>query len=200
MHEARRLLRGQGRERDRRRVRLSSAPPGTAGEQLWAGRADDEQRNSRRPVDEVIDEVEQAVVRPVQVLEDEDERVLLGERFEEPPPGRERLGLAVGAGLGLLGEADQRAEVAHDPVRIRCVFHQLGDNLVQLLLRLLLRIGLEDAGVRLHHLAQRPVGHALAVRETASLAPVDELGHDVERLRRARRRAGSCRSRERRRA
>ena len=51
----------------------------------------------------MVDEVEQAVVCPVEVLEDEDERVLLGERFEEPPPGRERLGLAVGADVLFVG-------------------------------------------------------------------------------------------------
>ena len=47
----------------------------------------------------MVDEVEQAVVGEVQVLEDEHERTLLGERLEEAPPGGERLAAPVGARL-----------------------------------------------------------------------------------------------------
>jgi hypothetical protein len=39
----------------------------------------------------MIDEVEQALVRPVQVLEDEDERAPVGESLEEAAPGGEAL-------------------------------------------------------------------------------------------------------------
>jgi hypothetical protein len=130
----------------------------------------------------VIDEVEQAVVRPVQVLEDEDQRISLGESLEESAPGCERLRLAVGAGLGrLLGKADERAEVVLHPLRIRGVLDELGDDVSEFPLRFLLRIGLEDAGVGLHHLAEGPVGHALAVGKATPLAPEDELGQDVDR-------------------
>ena len=59
---------------------------------------------------------------------------------------------------------------------------------------------LEDARLRLDDLAERPEGHALAVRETAALPPRDQLRVGVDRPGRARRPAGSCRSRERRRA
>ena len=76
VHEARGLVVGERRERDRRRVRLASAPAWPAREELGASGADDEDRHSARPVDEVVDEVEQAVVRPVQVLEDEHERAV----------------------------------------------------------------------------------------------------------------------------
>ena len=87
------------RERDRRRVALAAAPAGPPLEQLRPRRADDEQRHAGRPVDEVVDEVEQAVVGPVQILEDEHERALLGERLEEAAPGGERLVAAVAAEL-----------------------------------------------------------------------------------------------------
>ena len=71
MDEARRVVVRERRERDRRRVRLPSAPARTAREELGPRGADDEHRHSGRPVDQVVDEVEQAVVRPVQILEDE---------------------------------------------------------------------------------------------------------------------------------
>ena len=72
-------------------VELAAAPAGPPVEQLRPRRPDDEQRNAGRPVGEVVDEVEQAVVRPVQVLEDEHERPLLGEPLEVAPPRREAL-------------------------------------------------------------------------------------------------------------
>ena len=59
----------------------------------------------------MVDEVEQVVVGPVQVLEDEHERALLGEGLEEPSPGGEAL-RAVAARLTLGGEADQRPQVS----------------------------------------------------------------------------------------
>ena len=37
----------------------------------------------------MVDEVEQTVVRPLNVVQDEDERSPLRHGFEEPPPGRE---------------------------------------------------------------------------------------------------------------
>ena len=42
------------------------------------------------------------------------------------------------------------------------------------------RVGLEDAGVGLQDLAQRPEGDALPVRKASALAPGDELGLGVD--------------------
>ena len=50
---------------------------------------------SRRPVDELVDELEQRGVRPVEVLEQQDERARRGYRLEESLPGCEGL-LALG--------------------------------------------------------------------------------------------------------
>ena len=68
------LFVGQRRQRDVRRVHLASAPRRSALEQLEPRGAQDQQRHVARPVGEVLDEVEQPVVGPVDVLEDEDER------------------------------------------------------------------------------------------------------------------------------
>ncbi len=88
-------------------------PPPQAGrrvEQLRPRGADDEQRDARRPVDEMVDEVEQALVGPVEVLEDEDERALVGDPLEEAAPRRERLVLPLTPPRDVL-DARQRAEV-----------------------------------------------------------------------------------------
>ena len=59
---------------------------------------------------------------------------------------------------------------------------------------------LENAGLRLRHLAQRPVADPVAVGEAAALAPGDQLRCRSRRSAAARPRGGSCRSRARRRA
>src|SRR6266567_4005389 len=89
--QARRLLVRQGRERERRRVQLAPAPTRAPLEQLGLCGSYDEQRDVAHPVDQLVHEVEEALVGPVQVLEDEDERTLLRESLEQAPPRCERL-------------------------------------------------------------------------------------------------------------
>ena len=173
VQERRRLLLGERREQDRRRVDLAAAPAGSPRQQLGARRAEDEERDAARPVDEVVDEVEQRVVGPVQVLEDEDERPLVGDRLQEAAPGGERLVAAVARRLVAL-EAGERTQVPLDPGGVGRVADESLDGLAKLLLGLARAVGLEDARLRLDHLAERPERHALAVRKRAAVAPVDE--------------------------
>ena len=63
----------------------------------------------------MVDEVEQAVVGPVQVLEDEHERTLLRERLEEAAPGAEGFAPAVAAVVRGTAKADERAELLEHP-------------------------------------------------------------------------------------
>ena len=72
---SRRVVVGERRQGDRMRVETASAPRRAPFEQLRPRRAEDEQRDVVRPVDEMLDEVERAVVRPVQILEHQDQRV-----------------------------------------------------------------------------------------------------------------------------
>ncbi len=99
--EPRRLLVGERGYGERRRVELPAAPAGSALEQLGARRRDDEQRHIGHPIDELVDEVEQAFIGPVEILEDEHERPPFGHRLEEESPRRECLAAAVFAELAL---------------------------------------------------------------------------------------------------
>jgi hypothetical protein len=68
----------------------------------------------------VVDEVEQALVRPVEVLEDDDERAPLGETLEETPPSREALDAPIScrSRFGAVGESEQRLELPVNPCRV----------------------------------------------------------------------------------
>ena len=97
-------------------------------------------RHVPRPVDEVLDEVEQAVVRPLDVLEDEDERMLLGQRLEEAPPRGERLLLRAGRTVARL--PDQRTQMRQHPLRVSSI--SCVDRARQLRLDLVVAVGLEN--------------------------------------------------------
>ena len=84
-----RLLLAERRQRERRRIELAAAPARAPLEQLGPRGCDRQQRDVGDPVDELVHEVEQALVRPVQVLEDDHQRPLLGHRFEKATPSRE---------------------------------------------------------------------------------------------------------------
>ena len=102
-------------------VAFSLPPPQPGRRSRSSGRAvrDDEEWHVRDPFDELVHEVEERLVGPVQVLEDEDERAQLRHRLEEVAPGRERLGAPVSAELALACEADEGEEVRLDPRHIR---------------------------------------------------------------------------------
>ena len=76
-------------QRDRVRITLAATPALVSLVQLGSGAAEYEQRNIRRPVDEVLDEGDERVIRPVEVLEDQHEWPLAGDSFDEAPPGGE---------------------------------------------------------------------------------------------------------------
>ena len=77
---------------------LPPPQPGRRAQQLRPGGRHHQQRHLGGPVDQVVEEVQQSLVGPVQVLDHQHRRALLGQRLQEPPPGRERL-LAAVAGV-----------------------------------------------------------------------------------------------------
>ena len=95
------------REREGCRVRFAAAPAGAPLEQLRPGGREDEQWNVADTVDELVDEVEQRIIGPVEILENQHQRARLGERLEQATPSRERL--AGACGVILRGGANQGA-------------------------------------------------------------------------------------------
>ncbi len=136
-------------------------------QELGAGRADHEQRDVSRPVDELIDEVEQRIVGPVQVFEDEDKRPRVGYGLEEAAPGGESL---VHACRSLFGHADEGTKMALHPLRLRRIDRE-ADLARELFLSLLAGVGVEDARLRLDDLREGPERHAVAVRDGPALPP-----------------------------
>ncbi len=124
----------------------------------------------------MLDELEQRLLGPVNVLEDEHERLDVGELVG---PGTGRPGDLLRAPLLLDGVEDAGGER-----------EQVGDDLVltalaQLLDRLADGVGVGDPGGRLDHLAERPVGDPLAVGQAApgehgrALERADELSDEA---------------------
>jgi hypothetical protein len=126
----------------------------------------------------MVDEVEQPVVGPVQIFEDEHQRMLFRDPLQVAAPRGERL---LTVERCILGEAEQGREVAVHPFAL-VLADRLPDRLAQLLGGGRRRVVLVHARLRLHDLADRPEAHARAVRQRAALPPPDELGALLEPL------------------
>jgi hypothetical protein len=71
-------------------LRCPAPQPGRRSYSSGRG-TENEQRHSLRPFGQVLEECEQRLVGPVQVVEHEHARACGGQTFEEAPPGREEL-------------------------------------------------------------------------------------------------------------
>jgi hypothetical protein len=119
----------------------------------------------------VIHEVEQGIVRPMQVVEDEDERSFLGQRLQEPPPGGEGLAASV-AGAEIIGiDADQRPQMPFEPRGPRRVRDDRRDGAVDLARRPRVAVRIDHARERSDDLTERPERGSLAVRQGTTLQP-----------------------------
>ena len=135
---------GERLEQDVDGVQAASAPPGPAVQQVRPGHADDEQRRAAGERGHLLDEVEEGLLAPVDVVEHADDGLLGGRRLEQ---------LAHRPG-DLLGRArrvrrpEQPAQGGDDP-RVRKLVELVGQ--------------LPD------DLRDGPVGDAVAVGEAAAL-------------------------------
>ena len=166
---------GQGRYRDRQHARLAAGPARSALEQLRSCSRDDEEGHAADLLDHLVDEVEECVVCPVHVLEDEHERALVREGLQVTSPGREHLAAAI-ADRGLLAaKTDERAQEGRDPAGLGRILDHTPNRRSQLVVGLLGCVALEDPRLRLDHLAERPEADAVAVGERATLTPAHRL-------------------------
>ena len=132
-----------------------------------------------RPVEEMFDEVQQARVRPLQVLEYERHRPTVGKPLEEEPPRRKEI---LPLERTRFAERQQMREPRLEPRSLFFVGYRRGERRDQLGERALYGLVLGDARPHPEHFGERPVGDAVAVGETAAPMPPDLLGEPVEVL------------------
>ena len=176
------LLHRLGRQRlqvERGEVAVACAPGRAALVQLGSSEREHEQLARPRPLEQVLDEVEQAGVGPLHVLEGEHGRVHVGEPLEEKPPRGEQVLLVA---RWVLGEAEELREPRLDEPALLGVEQMLVERGPQLCQCGCLVLVLGDEAAHAHHVRECPVGDALAVGEAAAAVPVDGLGDAVEVL------------------
>ncbi len=172
LDELRALVVGESLELERDGAQPAPTPRRARVEQLGPGEAEKKDRRGSHPGRDVLDHLEQRLLGPVDVLEDEDERLHGGELLDPRADGPRDVLLAPLA-LDRLEDADREPEQVGDRLALA--------RLAELLERLLERVVVGDPGRGLHHLGDRPVRHAFAVRQAAAaedggvLEPVDEL-------------------------
>ena len=147
------LRRRQGPEPERRRIALATAPGGPAVEQLRAPGSENEERPPH-VADEAVDQVEQRLLGPVQILDEDDRRPVGDELAEKLDP---RLVQAVPHG--------ERVESAHRLQPERQSETLAGAEQAP---NRLGRCVLLDAEVLLEDLPERPVRDPSAIRYAAA--------------------------------
>ena len=117
----------------------------------------------------MLDEVQRSVVRPVQILEHQDQRAAICDRLDQALPGGED---ATSRAPGL--QPDKWPQPAGEPLPVAGILEQLQNRRGHLRLDVGRCVGFEHADVcaqRFCHGAERPA----AVRERASLPPREDV-------------------------
>ena len=154
-------------------------PAGPAFEELRTRLCQHEDGRFARPGEEVLDEVEQSLVGPLQVPEDEHHRRLASEAFEERAPGGKELFAALSRELV---ESEQAGQSGLDPATFGRFEWEAGENISKLGARRVGVIRFGDARATTHHLRECPVADPLAIRRRAALVPQDGLDNSVQVL------------------
>ena len=116
--------------------------------ELGSGRRDDQQWDGARKVDEVFDEIEEGVLGPMEILEDDDGRSRFCEVLEQSPDRPEKLFL----GRWLRGRSSDR----RDPCSEQRSIGVAGQQPVEARSGGVMIVALDDA----RGLADRPLGSA----------------------------------------
>ena len=182
-HESReQVVHRLGRQRlevDRREAALAASPGGALVGEFRTGEHEHEERVRAGPLEQVLEEVEQAAVGPLHVLEYEDGGRGLGEPLEEDAPRGEEVLLV--SGRALL-EAEQVCEPRLNPRSLLGIREVLREGGAQLLPRRGRILVLSDVAAHADHLGKREVGDAFAVGEAAPSVPELVVGEAVDVL------------------
>ena len=127
----------------------------------------------------MIDEIQEAGVGPVEVLEQESDDPRRAEPLEERAPCPKQL---VAATRRRVAGAEQGEHRRFDPDPLRLVGHVLRQHLGDLGPGRLRVVGLEQAGARSNHLAERPERDAFPVGRRATVVPPDAFDDAVDVL------------------
>ncbi len=146
-------------ELDCRGANPAASPPWSLFEQICACEAEDEQGYLLDAAREVLDQIEHRLLRPVNVLEDEEERLQIGE-LRRP-------------GLRCPGDLRRRPLTADGIEDARCEREEIRDRLVaatrpELLGRSVDRVVIRDSRSNPDHLRNSPVRDSLAVRQRST--------------------------------
>jgi hypothetical protein len=118
-----------------------------------------------------LDEVQERVVGPMQILEHEHAWTAARHRFDERSPRRERLGLPITGELASALQAHQRAEMLFHPRGIALVRDEFGDSVVKLVAARGTVVRVQHPRLRPNDLAESPESDALSVRQRPSPPP-----------------------------
>ena len=165
---------GQGRQHEPARVDLR-APVGQFLDQVVPRGGEDQDRHAAGRGKHVVQQIEEGAFRPVDVVDEDDERLRGRLHFEEAARGPVGLGERVGGG----GQPDRAGQaLGHRGV---------ADRLVQAAQRKLGWFVVAQVSGRQHHGTQRPEGDAVAVGKAAAgqyaRARRDALDHLVHQAR-----------------
>jgi hypothetical protein len=155
-------------EEDRGEVPLARSPARAAVLRLRSGEGEYEERHVTGPLDEVLDEVEQCAVGPVDVLEDEYGGPRLREPLEEHARGREQVLLIA---HGAFFESEQVCEARFGEAALLSVGDVLVDGAAELFACGLGILVLDDPGAAANHLGKRPERDPVPVRQAAAGVP-----------------------------
>jgi hypothetical protein len=161
---------GPGRKRLQvhpRRV-TPSPPPQPVIEEFGAGQSQDEDRVGARPLQQVVDELQERSFGPLAVLKGHDHRAVLGHPLEEQaPPGEQVLLLPDRSFL----QAQEVRQAGLHPPPFLGIRYVARDRRAQLRSGRREVFSLHDVRPASDHLRQRPVRHAVPVRQTSPPMP-----------------------------
>ncbi len=142
------------------RAPVLGSPVGSPVEKVGPSKRYHEDRRARRPLYQLAYEVEQALVRPVEVLEDEHHRALKCDVLKERPESGEQLRSRVRRHLS---QAQETIEPWLDPLPVLLVGDELGQHRSEACTRVGRFLAFYDARPATDDLSQGPERHAISV-------------------------------------
>jgi hypothetical protein len=170
-----RVARLQGSEGDHRGALGVLRPAGMPLVQFGPRGSDHQQGHAAHGAHKVLEEGEQGVVGPVQILYHQDQRAAGGHGFKKAAPCGELLGL-LSRRRGAAEQPEQRSQSHLQPFALILVGDEGRDGRLEFDRDHRRVIRLQHTGLCLDDLPQRPEGHTLAVGQAVALAPDHQLG------------------------